>query len=265
MRIRIQLILFLLFLCFSTSYTQILHTESFSVILDTAKFMKGSIVPDFKFQTQKKDLFEFENTADISFRFKKNALTFANKIELSKYGREVLLSGGFLYVEYRRILENRYVIEPFSQIHWSEARGLQFKFAGGINFRYIIYLSEKIGFYTGIGPFFEYERWNYDGVSDDLLPIDLQGIETEMLKLGTYLSLKWFTNSNIDFDISVYHQSKFNEIFSTPRLASSSSITFNFTEHLGLILKYQNIYDYQPVVPIEKLFNRVIFTIEVSF
>ena len=85
----------------------------------------------------------------------------------------------------------------------------------------------------------------YDGVADDLLPIDLKGIETKLLKLGTYLSLKWFTNFNIDFDFSVYHQSKFNEIFSTPRLASSSSITYNFTEHLGLILKYQNIYDYK--------------------
>ena len=88
-------------------FAQILHAESFTVILDTSKFIKGKIVPDFKFQNLKEDLIEFENTSDISFRFKKNAITIANKIELSKYGDEVLLSGGFLYMEYRRILEKQ--------------------------------------------------------------------------------------------------------------------------------------------------------------
>ena len=43
-------------------------------------------------------------------------------------------------------------------------------------------------------------------------------------------------------------------MFITPRLASSTSVTYNLTEHIGLILRYQNIYDYEPVVPIEELF-----------
>ncbi|MFA5670034.1 MAG: hypothetical protein WC967_12365 [Balneolaceae bacterium] len=132
---------------------QILHTESFAVILDTSNVIKGNIVPDFKFQNLKEDLIEFENTTDISFRLKNNAITLANKIELSKYGDEVLLSGGFMYLEYRRIFDNKFVIEPFSQVHWAEARGLAFKYAGGINLRYRVYSSEKAGFFVGTGPF----------------------------------------------------------------------------------------------------------------
>ncbi len=111
---------------------QILHSESFSVILDTSKWIKGSVVPDLKFQTQKKDLLEFENNANISMQFKKHALTLANKIELAKYGNEVLLSGGYLYMEYRNIIEDTYAFEPFAQLHWSEARGLELKYAGGL-------------------------------------------------------------------------------------------------------------------------------------
>ena len=42
-------------------------------------------------------------------------------------------------------------------------------------------------------------------------------------------------------EISIYHQSEFDAIFSTPRLASSSSVTYNFTDNIGLILRYQNI------------------------
>lgn len=244
---------------------QILHTESFAVILDTTKNFKGSIIPDFKFQKLKENLLEFENTANISFKIKNNAFTIANKIELSRYGKETLLSGGFLYVEYRKIFRGKYVAEPFIQLHWTEARGLDYKFASGLNFRYRIFSFNNLGFFLGTGPFYEFERWNYKGVKDELLPLDLTEIERENIKLGTYLSVKWFTDQKFDFDISIYHQSRFDAIFSTPRLASSSSITYNFTDNIGLILKYQNIYDYKPVVPIAKLYNKIIFTIEVAF
>lgn len=261
------ILIVVLILVLNQFYTQgqILHTESFEVIVDTTKMVKGSIIPDFKFQNLKKDLIEFENTADISFQFKKNALTIANKIELSKYGEEVLLSGGYLYLEYRKLLENKLVFEPYSQIHWSEARGLEFKYAGGINLRFRIYTSDKMGLFAGSGPFYEYENWNYDGVPDHLIPTNRENIISEVYKWGSYLSFKWETDLNMDVDISFYHQSRFNEMFSTPRLASSSSLTYNFTEHLGLILQYQNIYDYNPRVPIDKMYNHFLASVEVSF
>jgi len=250
--------------CAST-HAQVLHTESFAVILDTTKVYKGSIIPDFKFQNQKEDLIEFENNANISIRLKNNAFTLANKVELSKYGDETLLSGGFVYLEYRKIIEKKYVFEPFVQIHWKEPRGLDFKFAGGINCRYRIFSTNKLGMFFGTGPFYEYERWNYNGVKDEMLPTDIADVVQENIKLDTYLSFKWFSDYNFDIDISIYHQARFDELFSTPRLASSSSITYNFTDHIGLILGYQNIYDYNPPVPIDKLFNKLILTIEVSF
>ncbi|MDY6800627.1 MAG: hypothetical protein SVU94_05320 [Bacteroidota bacterium] len=247
-------------------FGQILHTESFSVILDTAKKVKGSIVPDFKFESQKKDLIEFENVSDITFLIKKNALTFANKIELSKYGKEVLLSGGYLYVEYIKILKQKFSIEPFSQIHWSEARGLEFKYAGGIYARYIVINKENLRLFAGLGTFYEHERWNYEGVDDTLLiPAITSDIYSYLFKLGSYLSLKYESDYNFILDLSIYHQSRYDEIFTTPRLAGSASITYNFTEHLGLIAKYQNIYDYNPLVPIGKLFNRIILSIDISF
>lgn len=247
------------------STAQILHTENFAVIFDTSKHFKGSVIPDFKFQNQKEDLLEFENTANISFRIKNNAFTLANRVELSKYGSKTLLSGGFLYLEYRKIFRSKYVAEPFVQFHWSEARGLDFKIASGMNFRYKVISSDNLGLFVGTGPFYEFERWNYRGVKDELLPPDLTSVENENVKLGTYISFKWFTKKKFDFDISVYHQSRFDEIISTPRLASSSSVTYKFTKNIGLILRYQNIYDYKPVVPIDKLYNKILFTIEVAF
>ena len=244
---------------------QILHTESFAVVLDSTKMLKGSIVPSLKYQNLKKDLLEFENTSDLSIKLKESAITIANKIELSKYGEEVLLSGGFFYLEYRKLFENKFVVEPYSQLHWSEARGLEFKYAGGINLRYRILLLEKLGLYVGTGPFYEFEEWNYDGVPYHLVPANAVNITNEKVKLGSYLSFKWETNFNVDFDLSLYHQSEFNKIFYQPRLASSSSVTINFTEHLGFIFQYQNIYDYSPLVPIDKLYNHFVASFEISF
>ncbi|MFP4024454.1 MAG: hypothetical protein ACLFVR_07990 [Thiohalospira sp.] len=245
---------------------QILHTENFSVILDTTKKIKGSIVPDFRFENQKKNLIEFENVSDITFLIKKSALTFANKIELSKYGEEVLLSGGYLYVEYGKILKQKFSIDPFSQIHWSEARGLEFKYAGGFYARYSLLKKDNIGLFVGLGTFYEHEQWNYDGVNDTLLiPSISKDIYSDQFKIGSYLGFKYESDYNFSIDLSIYHQSRYDEIITTPRLASSASITYNFTEHLGLIAKYQNIYDFNPLVPIDKLFNHIILSIDISF
>jgi len=255
----------LLILSCQITYAQILHTESFSVILDTTKWIEGSIIPDLEYQTQKKDLIEFENNTNISFHFNNHAITIANKIEFEKYGKEVLLSGGFLYLEFRNDYRKVTTLEPFIQIHWAEARGLERKYAAGTYYRYRVITKKNLGIFAGLGLFYEYEKWNYDGVDDDLVPENTDKIESSKIKLGDYISFKYQPNENIFLDFSAYHQSSFDQIFNTPRLASSSSITYAFTEHLGITFMYQNIYDYSPVIPIDKLFNKIISSVTISF
>ncbi|MDL5049285.1 hypothetical protein QQ054_25040 [Oscillatoria amoena NRMC-F 0135] len=78
-----------------TSYcaqSQILFSESFNVILDTAQRVKGSVFPELKIQTQKELLVEFTNTADISMRIGNSYLTLANKIETGSFGKDVFLT-----------------------------------------------------------------------------------------------------------------------------------------------------------------------------
>ncbi|SFB31681.1 hypothetical protein [Algoriphagus aquimarinus] len=256
----------LILFSFNVSKAQILHTESFTVILDSTKRVQGSIVPDLKFKNLKENLFEFENTADLSIKFKKNAVTFANKIELSRFGNQTLLSGGYVYAEYRKITETKIAIEVYNQVHWAEARGMEWKYAGGVNLRLRMVTKPNIGFYLGIGPFYENERWNYKGVSDDVsIPVGPVPIINENIKLGSYASLKYAPFEKIFVDISLYHQARFDELFSSPRLASSSRVTYKFTEVLGLSFIYQNIYDPNPVVPIDKLFNNVTLGVTISF
>lgn len=244
---------------------QILFPESFAVILDSTKSVKGSITPELKIQTQKKTLVELTNMADMSIRIKQNYLSVANKVEFTSFGSEVFLSGGYMYVKYKNQLDKHFLLEYYGQVHWAEARGMERKYAAGANARLMIIKNAKTGLFAGIGPFYEYESWNYSAVPDERLPALLNPIDTVNVKIGTYISFKHWILDRVFIDLSVYHQSRFDQILDRPRLASSSKVAYQINDHLQFIAMYQNIYDYGPIVPINRWFHRVIGTISVSF
>lgn len=80
---------------------QILHTENFTIILDTTNRFAGNVLPSFRFQNIREELLRFEITADFSYQFRKRAFTVANRFETSKLGNKIIFSGGYLYLEYR--------------------------------------------------------------------------------------------------------------------------------------------------------------------
>lgn len=247
------------------AYSQVQHTENFNVILDTAKVIKGNITPSFRYRNLKEDYLEIGNTSDLSVRINNHAFTVANKIEYSVLGDENILSGGFIYLEYVNLRSKKIALEPFYQMHWNEIRGLDAKYAGGINFRWRMLVKEKTAFFMGIGSLYEFERWNYSGVPENILPTNQNPIEKERFRGTSYISYKQKIGELFDLDISGYYQPTFSGPFKNYRLASSFEITYNFTEYLGLRFLYQNIYDSTPLVPITKLYNDVNFGITLSF
>jgi len=135
MRISLLILIWLFTALGYSLNAQILHNESFSVTIDSSKKVKGSFMPSFRYINVQMEYIEIENTADITFRFNTHAFTFANKLEYSIYGKENLMSGGFVYVEYRDFQDKRIVIEPFAQIHWQEIRGLESKYIPDYHFK----------------------------------------------------------------------------------------------------------------------------------
>lgn len=250
----------------SLAYAQVLHTENFNVILDSSKTIKGSFMPNFRYRNLKEDYTEIGNTADISIRFKKNAITIANRLEYARFGKENLLSGGFIYLEYMHIEEKKYAIEPFFQMHWQEIRGLDRKYAVGSNFRWAILVKQGLGLYAGIGSFYEFEKWVYTGVSDETrIPENPTSEEVNRLRGASYISFKKEFQDLFILDVSAYYQPTLKKPGKSYRLAGSFELTYQFSKYLGLTLLYQNIYDTDPVVPIDKLFNDVNFGLTFSF
>src|SRR5690554_2421071 len=192
------------------SFSQVLHSESFNVVLDTSRVVKGNFTPGFRFRNVKKDYLEIENTSDISIRLKNHALTLANKVEYSIFGGEKLLSGGFIYLEYLNLQSKRFALEPFFQMHWREQRGLDSKYAGGLNLRWRAVVTENTGLFFGLGSLYESERWNYSGVPGELLPEDITPVETEGFRGKSYFSYKQKLGSMFDLDISGYYPPTFS-------------------------------------------------------
>lgn len=245
---------------------QILHTENFNVILDSTKAVKGSFMPSFRYRNVKKIFAEIENTADITIRHNNHALTIANKLEYAIYGEENLMSGGFVYAEYRRIQDNKITIEPFAQMHWQEIRGLERKYAGGTNIRWRVLVKPNIGIYMGLGALYEYERWNYTGIVEpELVSPDAEPVEVKQFRGASYISLKKKFGDIFDLDLSVYYQPALALQPESHRLASSSELTYNISQYVGLTIIYQNIYDSNPEVPIDKLFHDINLGITISF
>jgi hypothetical protein len=243
----------LLIFCFiitglSKLYSQVIFTESFTIILDSSR-VGGSITPEIRIRTQKKVLTQIDNLADVSIRVKNSRLTFANRIEFSQYGNELALSGGYLYAELRNFTDKMIVPEYYGQVVYDHPRGLQIKYAGGINARLRIYTKNNLGLFFGFGPFYEYETWNYNGVKDELVPIDASTQTTQQIKLASYISYKQILIEIFNIDISAYYHDKFTEMLTFPRLASSIKIGIQLTEHFEALIMYQNVYDFKPVVP----------------
>jgi len=245
---------------------QILHTESFNIILDTSKVIKGSTMPSFRYRNVKEEFIEIENTADVSFRINKHALTIANKLEYSIYGKENLMSGGFIYLEYRNIQHKILAFEPFLQMHWQEIRGMKKKYAGGMNIRWRLLVKQDVGMYAGLGTLYEYEWWSYSAVSEpSAVPADSEPVKVTQFRGVSYLSVKKQFSDLFDLNVSIYYQPALAVQNISHRLASSSELTYHINQNFGFTVVYQNIYDSNPVVPIDKIFHDINLGITLSF
>lgn len=245
---------------------QIIFPESFSVLLDSARTFKGSFTPEVKIQTQKRLLVELNSLIDLVFRMgENNSFSVAQKFEFTSFGKERVLSGGYVFTKWKSHHGHRWTPEYFSQVQWADARGLANKVAVGANMRLSVFREKKHGLFAEAGGFFEREKWNFNGVPDERLPPDRTPVVNRFWKANFYLSYKSWLTEQFFVDLSLYYQGRFDHLFSRPRLASSSEVAWQLTQYLQLGIRYQNIYDAAPVVPIDSWFHRFVTAFSVSF
>ena len=232
---------------------QIIFTESLTPIIDTTKVWQGSIAPELNFKTEKDNFFQVKNNANVSILLSnKRAFTLLNQIEIATSGNTVNVSNGFVHTEYRYLAKPRWEIYPFTEAVWVPSRGLLLRIASGVQSRYRLIQSEHFIWTGGIGFFYEYEKWNMDGVPNLVVPNETRVQQTIKTRLA--MGVKILFTEKWNFTTSGYIHSRLDSNVANPRFAYSFDLKHHFTNHLGIWLSYQAIQHTKPIFPIKKLY-----------
>jgi hypothetical protein len=245
---------------------QFLFTESFLLIpLDTNKHYVGRVAGSFSSQTQKEVVNQFAARAELVTRLKNNnILTFANNFQVLTNGGQTVLSGGYLFARFRKNIIRSLYPEYYAQFQWLESRGLESKFALTANLRQRIYRDDIMTLATAAGVLLEYEKWNFDGVKTQDLPINTNPITTYSPRFNWYLSYENRITENIHINTAIYYFLRLSFAESLPRLGMHCRLDFKINSHLTYNLNLKTMYEYQPIVPVNNLWyninNELVYT-----
>ena len=197
--------------------------------------------------------FHKKNNANVSILLSnKRAFTLLNQIEIATSGNTVNVSNGFVHTEYRYLAKPRWEIYPFTEAVWVPSRGLLLRIASGVQSRYRLIQSEHFIWTGGIGFFYEYEKWNMDGVPNLVVPNETRIQQTIKARLA--MGVKILFTEKWNFTTSGYIHSRLDSNVANPRFAYSFDLKHHFTNHLGVWLSYQAIQHTKPIFPIKKLY-----------
>lgn len=240
---------------------QMLFSENLTMQIDSTKAFQGMISPMLDFKTEKKDVLTFKNTANFNLLIrKKKVINVINKFELSKYGNQVTLSGGFIHAEYRYLLHHAFEVYPYFESQWAESRGMDYKFSSGLQSRYRLINKEKFLMFANAGLFYEYEKWRYGETPDMEIIKNSQSIKSHLA-----VSFKYHFAEKWDVVTALIHQAKPDSNFMKPRYGASVNLKYHITKNIGIRGAYRLIYDTNPIVPVRKNYTAVEGTLDIAF
>ena len=259
-----KLILFLgASLLSATAHSQMLFSENLTMTIDSTKTLQGSLMPVIDFKTEKENVFTFKNTANLNVLLNRNrVINVINKFELSTYGSQVILSGGYIHMEYRYLLDHAFEVYPYAESQWAESRGMNHKISTGLQSRYRLINTQSSLMFATAGLFFEYEKWQHPA-PDAHTPTHAY---SRSLKSHLSLSYKLQLADKWGLTTTAIHQGKPDSTyFKEARFGGALDLNYSITDAIGIRGAYRLIYDTAPIVPIKKDYHSVEVGLMVSF
>lgn len=255
------LIITALLVTVSPASAQMLFSENLTTQIDSTKTIQGMLAPIFEFKTEKEDVLTFKNTANLSILIqKKRIINFINKVELSKYGNKIVVSGGYIHVEYRYLMSPKFEIYPHFESQWAESRGMLYKFSTGLQARHRLISGKKSLLLVNPCLFYEYEKWRYAHADSASITASSRSIKSHLALIHRFQ----FT-SQWELITTVIHQAKLDSYFNKPRWGGAIDLIYKVTSNIGLRGAYRFIYDTNPIVPVPKTYTAVEASLDLSF
>ena len=257
------LYILLVLLSSASAYSQMLFSENLTMTIDSTKTLQGSLMPILNFKTEKEDVFTLKNTANLNLLINRNrVINLINKFEFSTYGRKIIVSGGYVHLEYRYLLDHAFEVYPYAESQWAESRGMNHKISTGLQSRYRLVNTDSSLMFAAAGLFFEYEKWQHP-TSDVNTPTHAY---SHSIKTHLSLSHKLRLNEKWELITTAIHQGKPDSTyFKEARFGGALDLTYNITPTIGIVGTYRLIYDTAPIVPVRKDYNVVEVGLNISF
>lgn len=259
-----SIIVFLSFCCINL-HAQILNADAYGTKVDTNHRFSALVDLNFNLRQQINLILSLGINADFSYFKKRNLYTLSGNFNfISNAGQELQNSG---YIHFRTRFFKDFWIHPefFTQYQLDGIRGMENRGLVGGNLRFEITTYNKGHLHLGIGCMYEFERWNYDGVTDNSLIINNTPINTNFIKMNAYLSLTQKLFKIVKLQIIAYLQARPDYYIQYPRISTNGMISFEISKHISFLFSFDIFYDALPVVPIDKLYYSIKNSIRFRF
>lgn len=251
-------ILFLFFLLPTVLCAQVLviDREFSSDSLSKKYILSGTF--SYNSDKQKNNVTEFNSNFEYDRIFSNNyAFVSSIKNDLTGNGADLIQNEGVIQLRYRDNDTRKFSPELFLQYQWNGAWGMQNRFLQGINLRERWIEKKGFDFITATGVFREAEKWNWDGVNENLIPSDANVIEKDLYRFNTYIKSGIQLAKNVDFSAMTFLQFPLNEDFAKPRWFWDCNLNFNMSRNLNFQIHYDHMFDSNRVVPISNYYYSI--------
>jgi hypothetical protein len=210
---------------------------------------------NFSSDKQKKNILDLNTTLEFD-RFLKNKYVLLGMVknDLVYSGKSKIQNEGMFHIRYRDNDHRKLSGEMYAQYQWNGAWGMEYRYLYGSNLRIKLFDRNKSDFYAGIGLFHENERWNWSGVSDDILSNNPNKIERQIFRVNTYLKSSIKLSKSIDLSIISYLQSPMNSNFKNSRWFLDANMFYKLSDKFNFFIHWDHISDAYRVVPIQSFY-----------
>lgn len=247
------------------THSQVLNIDRVTETDSISKKIRAYTTLSFSNEKQKKALIDFTNKTELNYFLpKKYLVVFLSQVDMAFNGKTINENNGFFQARFRDNDSRKISPDVFTQYQWNGIQGMEYRFLNGINARFKFLEKKKSDLYTGIGVFYEAEKWNPNLPSFAFKSAALNTVYRNMFRLNCSAKFAIKLSKAVDFSGSTFVQFPLNAHFGSSRWFFDSNLNFNVSKYWSFILHYDHNFDAFRPLPIDQYYYAMTLGIQLK-
>ncbi len=257
-----------MFFLTTSAYSQILNVDRVYKEEEDTIFRKWKGFVDLSFSSDKikKSLLDGSVKTEIVRTFSNDYLIVGMfNYDFSVNGSTILQNDGFSQLRYRDNDKHEWSNESYLQYQWNGPLGMIYRHVVGSNLRKRFFERKRVDLYSGLGVFYEGEKWNWNGVEIET-EIALKPIrDRRIFRLNHYWKMAYKINDNMDISTVSYFQFPLNKDIANLRWFFELNTYIKMTKSASFVIHWDHTYDNYRLVPISNYYYSLNFGIQLKW